>query len=155
MIKRGRVWTKQDKSMTERLTRPVLIPQSIGQWNQDYAIYVWNQLTSATGVCINRNVVIDFVYKVLTLNLTSDQLYEKTNPIQCETVDISVWLLFQWWWFQSNKIQCETVNVSVWLLFQWWWFQSNKIQCEFPIGRSNHWEVPMQWTNEYQANGFY
>ena len=40
----------------------LLTPQSVGQWNQDYAIYLWNQLANATGAY--WNVAIDFVYKV-------------------------------------------------------------------------------------------
>ena len=41
----------------------MLTPQSVGQWNQDYNLFL-NKFANATGACINQNVVIDFVYKV-------------------------------------------------------------------------------------------
>ena len=59
-------------------TPHLLTPQSVGQCNQDYNLFL-NQFVNATGVCIIRNVVIDFVYNVLMLNLNSDQLYKPTN----------------------------------------------------------------------------
>ena len=82
-----------------------------------------------------QNVVIDFVYKVLLLNLTNNQLYKPTNVRS--NVKRST--------FQYDH--CSNVGGSNPM-------RSNvSNQCEFPMGRSNQWEVPMQWTNEYQANG--
>ena len=82
-----------------------------------------------------RNVVIDFVYKVLMLNLVSDQLYKPTN----------VWSNVKRPMFQYDR--CSNVGCSNPI-------SSNVInQCEFPIGKSNLWEISMQWTNEYQADG--
>ena len=60
------------------LLMQLLKSQSVGQWNQDYDLFL-NQFANATGACIIRNVVIDLVYNVLMLNLNSDQLYEPMN----------------------------------------------------------------------------
>ena len=51
-------------SSTVMTTLQLLMPQSVGQWNQDHAINLENQFANATGVCINQNIVIDFVHKV-------------------------------------------------------------------------------------------
>ena len=56
----------------------MLTPQSIGQWNQDYDLFL-NQFANTTGTCIIWNVVIDLVHNILTLNLSSDRLYKPTN----------------------------------------------------------------------------
>ena len=56
----------------------LLMPQSVGQWNQDYNLFL-NQFANATGMCIIQNVVIDLVYNALMLNLNSDQSYKPTN----------------------------------------------------------------------------
>ena len=56
----------------------LLTPKFVGQWNQGYDLFL-NQFASTTDVCIIRNIVVDFVYNVLMLNLTSDQSYKPTN----------------------------------------------------------------------------
>ena len=84
----------------------------------------------------NRNVVIDFVYKVFMLNLTNNQLYKPTNARSN----------VKWSTFQYDR--CSNVDGSNPM-------RSNvSNQCVFPIGTSNQWEVPMQWTNEYHINGW-
>ena len=83
----------------------------------------------------HRNIITDFAYKVLMLNLISDQLYKPTN------IRSNV----KWSTFQYDH--CSNVGGSDPIRSN----MSN--QCEFPIGRNNEWEVPMQWTNGYQANG--
>ena len=96
----------------------MLTPQSVGQWNQDYDLFL-NQFANATGACIIRNVVIDLMYNVLMLNLNSDQLYKPTNVRS--NVKRST--------FQYDR--CSNVDSSNPM-------RSNvSYQCGFPMGSSN------------------
>ena len=100
--------------------------QSVAQWNQNYVICLWNQFANATGACIIWNVVIDFVYK-FNVNFNQWPIIQANEcPIQCETFDVSVRLLFQCWCMVP--IQWDPMWVS---------------NVKFPMGRSNQWEVPM------------